>query len=293
MSGHPVRNHLSNIDRLLTLISNRTRLNKHQILLLSIFPFIIAIGQLMSKFSPDEMIHNYFTSKGNILNTYFVKFGWFWTIISYLNIIFNKIRHGTVSRKIIIISIIKVSLITLCWMFFTQWFFGPPLMDRIFVLTGGQCNNVHESKIPKKIKHLFNPFTQDNKYYNSFSISSATCKAIYGKWEGGHDPSGHTFLLTLGITVLVIESIELYTDDDNITVGIWNPQLNFFKTILHPSIVTLVVVFLELMMFLMTIIKYHSLAEQIAGFVVAISAVWSVDRILDTVIVKILDTYSL
>lgn len=283
---HPVVHHLTRIDQILKKISTATCLSKHQIVLLSTFPILIVIGQFMNRFSPEETIHNYFTSRGNLVNTYFVKFGWFWTIFSYSVIIFTKIRKSGINRRLMILSITKVTIITIGWILFTQWCFGPPLMDRIFIITGGQCDNVLESKIPEKLKKYFSPSSDalQSDYYFSKYISSSRCKSFQGSWKGGHDPSGHIFLLTLGITVLVIESIELYTNDENVLNEIWNSDFNLYKYLSHPSSFVLLVISLDFMMFLMTILKYHSLAEQMAGLIVALMVIWGADRIIEVLV---------
>lgn len=288
METHPVKNHLSLINDRLTNLSKKIHLSKPQIILLSVFPMIIILGQLMSYFSPDETIHNYFTSRGNLVNRFFVKQGWFWTLFTYFNIIYSKIKNRIVQRKVILISILRVSLITICWLLFTQWFFGPPLMDRIFVLTGGQCTNIQESSIPLSLKNLFEISSNKNglaeNLLTSKSISSASCKRMKGCWEGGHDPSGHVFLLTLSTSLLILESIELYTSEDNLLEALLNKNLSWNQIIIHPTMLTLVVVVSGLSMLLMTIIKYHSFNEQITGLSVALVVIWAVNVVIKVLV---------
>lgn len=288
METHSAKNHLSLINEHLTKLSKKIHLSKPQIILLSIFPLIIILGQLMSCFSPDETIHNYFTSRGNLVNRFFVKQGWFWTLFTYFNIIYNKVRRRIIQRKVILISILRVSLITICWLLFTQWFFGPPLMDRIFVLTGGQCTNIQEASIPLSLKNLFEVSTNGNglaeNILTSKSISSASCRRMKGSWEGGHDPSGHVFLLTLSSSLLILESIELYTSEDNLLESILHQNLSWVQIITHPTMLTLVVVVSGLSMLLMTIIKYHSFNEQITGLSVALVVIWAVNATIKVLV---------
>lgn len=282
MVEHPVARHLNFIGKCLGSLSRRTHLSEYQLLILFIFPIIIVLGQLMSIFSPEETIHNYFTSRGNLVNTYFVKQGWLWTMLTYMNLVLNKLRRRALQRKTLLVSILRVSLITICWLLFTQWFFGPPLMDRIFVLTGGQCTNVKESSIPAALENLFhaNSPASGGESFTSRSISSASCRRLKGLWEGGHDPSGHVFLLTLSCTVLIVESIELYTREDNLVQELMTKNLSWIQLILHPTMLTLVVVLTGLSMLLMTIVKYHSLYEQLGGFCAALVVIWMVNRIV-------------
>ena len=281
MHEHPVR-HLSLISKCLGSLSRRTHLSEYQILFLFVFPVIIVLGQLMSLFSPDETIHNYFTSRGNLVNTYFVKQGWFWTMLTYTNLVLTKAKKRVLQRKSLLISIMRVSLITICWLLFTQWFFGPPLMDRIFLLTGGQCTNIEQSSIPGALKSLFEGTlpTTGGQSFSSRAISSASCRRLKGSWEGGHDPSGHVFLLTLSSTLLIVESIELYTREDNLVQEILAENLSWLQLIVHPIMLTLVVVLTGLSMLLMTIVKYHSLKEQLGGLSAALIVIWMANRIV-------------
>ncbi|KAJ1877147.1 hypothetical protein LPJ66_012165 [Kickxella alabastrina] len=58
----------------------------------------------------------------------------------------------------------------------TQWCFGPSLFDRFFVRTGGLCS------LPNGPKQLA-------------PSSMQVCRSAGGRWLGGHDISGHCFLL--------------------------------------------------------------------------------------------------
>lgn len=84
---------------------------------------------------------------------------------------------------------------TLWWIFVTQWFFGPPIIDRGFLLTGGQCDLVELADAGK--------VDMDNT--RQF-VTGVACKAVGGKWKGGHDISGHVFLLVLG-SMFIFEEV--------------------------------------------------------------------------------------
>lgn len=80
----------------------------------------------------------------------------------------------------------------------TQWAFGPGLIDRSFLLTGGVCELLEaegEKRIAmgKGVGEMREIFT------------GAACKLAGGQWRGGHDISGHVFLLTLGSAFLGME----------------------------------------------------------------------------------------
>ena len=88
---------------------------------------------------------------------------------------------------------IRFGIITLWWIIVTQWFFGPPLIDRGFRLTGGQCELLKSEDARAEMGEM------------RVLLTSAACKAAKGKWVGGYDISGHVFLLVLGSASLWLE----------------------------------------------------------------------------------------
>lgn len=89
---------------------------------------------------------------------------------------------------------------TAWWVLVTQWCFGPAIIDRSFRFTGGRCAEV-DSKIE---------FGEDITGKDIFT--AVACKAAGGKWMGGHDISGHVFLLVLGSYFLLQEVGWVYLD---------------------------------------------------------------------------------
>jgi hypothetical protein len=82
--------------------------------------------------------------------------------------------------------------VTTWWAAFTQWFFGPPIIDRGFRLTGGVCGDLEKGR--------------DTGMGDAAEVvTSAACKLAGGQWRGGHDISGHVLLLTLGCAFLGLE----------------------------------------------------------------------------------------
>ncbi|KAJ2779115.1 hypothetical protein GGI15_003980 [Coemansia interrupta] len=106
-------------------------------------------------------------SKRNPLNTYFVKLGWAWTTALLAAAL--PVRRNRAAAAA------RYALATLYWWLLTQWCFGAPLFDRLFVRTGGAC------RAPEGHTLLL--------------ASQHTCRAAGGSWAGGHDVSGHCFLL--------------------------------------------------------------------------------------------------
>lgn len=81
---------------------------------------------------------------------------------------------------------------TAWWAAVTQWFFGAPLIDRGFRLTGGVCAKLEKDGVAGM------SVTEE-------VLTSAACKLAGGQWRGGHDISGHVVLLTLGCAFLGME----------------------------------------------------------------------------------------
>lgn len=69
---------------------------------------------------------------------------------------------------------------------------------------------LNETDCSKEIKdsaeplHL-NQYIQESLFSDATRNSSAACRALGGHWVGGHDPSGHIFLITLMIMYLLGE----------------------------------------------------------------------------------------
>ncbi|KAJ2553387.1 hypothetical protein EV175_002960 [Coemansia sp. RSA 1933] len=112
--------------------------------------------------------------KHNPLNSYLAKLAWGWT--SALFVAALAVCAPTRAPAASALHAARYALASLYWVAMVRWFFGPPLLDRLFVLTGGSCLIDHADSAP--------------------SISSlGACRTAGGRWAGGHDVSGHCFLL--------------------------------------------------------------------------------------------------
>lgn len=237
------------------------KLTPIQLMTLSFIPMVLLLAQISSWVSPDEIIHNYYTSRGNLINTWFVKKGWFWTTLAYIAVVWKSPKF---KRR----SLYRFGLITFSWLLFTQWLNGMPLMDRIFVWTGGECRVETPDRIPISVKHLFEK-SLDSDYHVSKVVSSMVCRSSKGKWEGGHDPSGHVFLMTLSICVLVTELLAIYNLQE--IKEEFNNILKDKSVLKNPSVLLISIVLLSSMMLYMTGLKYHSSLEQFSGLFVSYS----------------------
>jgi hypothetical protein len=193
-----------------------------ELLFLSIFPITLILGSLFSFLSPEtrqglydpwiqsfpsEVAPSYFARKDNFLNRYFVKIGWFWVTLAFA--VFTTVRafrraqlhktalgtqrHGLLPPAVQ--SVLRWAVVTAWWYGVTQWFFGPALIDRGFRWTGGRCY-IALAKGPNDMAR--------NADFEQLATAVA-CRAIGGAWRGGHDISGHVFLLVLGSAFLGME----------------------------------------------------------------------------------------
>lgn len=196
-----------------------------------IYPVTIIFGGLFSVLSPQGHMQNYFSQKHNVFNLLFVKVGWFWTTAAFI-VHLLRIRgptHSSTSTaststssssssnsstnntttKLQIKAAIRWGLATLFWVFITQWFFGPPLMDRTFSFTGGLCQPAADGTYTSNS----NPNSAEEVF------TSAACKLAGGNWAGGHDLSGHVFMLTHASMFLWAEIMPRLLDTSGVVQG--------------------------------------------------------------------------
>ncbi|KIL68824.1 hypothetical protein M378DRAFT_70614 [Amanita muscaria Koide BX008] len=155
---------------------------------------------------------HYFASKSNILNVYFIKQGWGWTTIAFLlNWLTSPPETRTRQR------FYQYLLATASWFVFAMWFFGPALLERVIVGSGGECllyvpSGEHFS-VPHTLcysRTTIAPATHPDLFASpAFAALSIDNLVFPDGWKGvprlrkGHDVSGHVFLVTLAILLLV------------------------------------------------------------------------------------------
>ena len=186
-------------------------------ILLAAYPVTLLLGSLFSHFQastrnatylPDSQAFDqqhapsYFAKKSNVFNLYFVKIGWFWSTLAFFLLIFSHSSLGSPLRLQLtrrrIQAIVRYTCITAVWIAVTQWFFGPAIIDRSFRWTGGQCETVMGDSLEDQAKREQMGEVRE-------VMTHAACRAIGGQWTGGHDISGHVFLLILGSAMLWLE----------------------------------------------------------------------------------------
>ncbi|KAL9126670.1 MAG: hypothetical protein Q9217_004314 [Psora testacea] len=188
-------------------------LSSLEMLLLSVYPITLLLGSLFSLLDPSARkapynpvlqshppayAPSYFALKRNLLNAYFVKINWFWVSLAYVAFLFlHKVNgpRGLVLTPRRLRGLVRYAIATVWWIGVTQWLFGPPLIDRGFRITGGACElaSHYEGSGGKR----------------EF-VTSQACKIAGGTWKGGHDISGHVFILVLGSAFLAMEVLPMF-----------------------------------------------------------------------------------
>lgn len=202
---------------------------------------------------------NYFATRKNLINQVFVKRGWFW-----FTAVFWASYYGRETKSSFQAAASRYAVATLWWVLFTQWFFGSPIMDKVFMSTGGVC--VVESNPSPISTALSGPTVSSiasgaeklaRKALDATEVlpkTSAKCRKLGGSWSGGHDPSGHVFLLVHSSLVLWMEIIpELLV------------QRRARQKLNWASKVPVGLLTLWAVMLFFTSVYFHSLSEKMSG----------------------------
>lgn len=217
--------------------------------ILSVYALIIAFGSFSGSlgFFGKEGMH-FFAQRRNFLNQIFVKAGWAWFSLAFWLSVLARKPRGLAK------SVVNYVLGTSYWLLFTQWFRGPPLMDRIFTHTGGFCE--HNS--------------------TATHLTSSACRKAGGLWVGGHDPSGHVF-------ILVHTSMLLWTE--------LMPSIRAKRHSLLELAAPCLLMALWATMLFTTALYFHSFTEKVSGlffgcfevlFTVAFFGMGSFDKVNET-----------
>lgn len=275
--------------------------------LLAVYPAILIFGTAFAVLSPETrgapydtvrqshvqaQAPSYFARKDNLFNVLFVKRGWLWITVGFIAFVathptFRNYNNngGGVARTVRATT--RWALVTGWWVLVTQWCFGPPLIDRGFRVTGGKCEVVYDA---------VSAGTADRKEL----ITAAACRTAGGNWSGGHDISGHVFLLVLGSCFLLQEVAWVVvragtnlmgSGDDRAVVmddgavkgaGVESDRATGAATLAHERRLgiggqfTLGVVGLSLWMLLMTAVYFHTWFEKLTGLLVASVALYAI-----------------
>lgn len=156
-------------------------------LVAAIYPATLVLASAFYLLSPSATTQDsYFARKGNLVNVLFVKYGWFWTSLAFAAHV-ARLRSSAWTTAAQAQAGLRWALATAWWVVVTQWCWGPPLMDRVFLITGGACHVLQEAAAGAATTAALGGLAL---------ASPAVCKLQGGQWRGGHDLSGHVFLLT-------------------------------------------------------------------------------------------------
>lgn len=240
------------------------------------FVLNFAVGKLLHVFSQPEEVYNYYNNKGNIFNQWFVKKGWAWTTGVILLFYVAECSKPAFRRQLLAGAFLRWAAATFWWILFTQWCFGIPIMDKVFLLSGGKCAAITGDRL-SSFSDKPQLFQLAGELYESKRISSATCRQLKGSWEGGHDPLGHVFLLVHSSLYLFHETKPFWKGwgflyERWISFARETDRTNFVAKIRvfvtsSPSVVVLALLGLWWFMLLMTNMYFHSLAEKLVGLV--------------------------
>ncbi|KAH3680223.1 hypothetical protein WICMUC_000488 [Wickerhamomyces mucosus] len=135
-----------------------------------------------------------------------------------------------------------------------MWFFGLPIMDRIFINTGGICD--------------YDDIVNNQSLFND--VGSKACRKLQGIWTGGHDPSGHVFLLVQSSIILWFELLDIRTLAELKKFGDnYQGKRQWKERALLIASSSIIVLFALLtlwwFMLLITSIHFHSFPEKLTG----------------------------
>jgi hypothetical protein len=139
-------------------------------------------------------------------------------------------------------------------------------MDRIFVLSGGACQlDYNDSMPPGK----FVGGVIDDVVTGS-NNGSLACRKQKGHWIGGHDSSGHVFLLVHGSLLVWFEVLELGFVAEVVALSSRLKRCRNLKEIglvlIGDSVVAVLIVLgIWWWMLLITSIHFHTISEKISG----------------------------
>lgn len=271
-------------------------------LVLLVYPTLLTFGALFSILSPQTRgaaydaagqshvaseAPSYFARKDNVFNVLFVKRGWAWITVAFAVFIakhpslLGSGSGGGVTRGAR--AVVRWALVTGWWVLVTQWCFGPAIIDRGFRFTGGKCEVARDAVVGGVAD------TAD-------VLTAVACRAVGGRWSGGHDISGHVFLLVLGSFFLLQEAgwvvyrTGFFGGRDERTIvmhdgavkgagveaesnGV-NPEEE--RTLGFGGKFVLAIVGLCLWMLLMTAIYFHTWFEKLTGLLVASVAIYPI-----------------
>ncbi|TFK54097.1 hypothetical protein OE88DRAFT_1695242 [Heliocybe sulcata] len=148
---------------------------------------------------------DYFASKTNPLNVYFIKYAWAWTSLAFFALFVTSPEKAQTWERVG-----KWLAETGVWMVFTSWFFGPALLERLIAASGGECvvqlPSGYLLSVPDEYcytKSSISPASHPSLFAASLLVPEAGDLNMKPRLRRGHDVSGHVFLLVMSTLFLV------------------------------------------------------------------------------------------
>ncbi|KAF9451971.1 hypothetical protein P691DRAFT_756852 [Macrolepiota fuliginosa MF-IS2] len=215
---------------------------------------------------PHPLGHShYFASKSNFINVYFIKKAWGWTsLLFFLSWITSPPRVRTGHRAI------KWAVATSVWVIFTMWFFGPSLLDRAIVASGGACvlRGPSGTFVDLPVEVCYSGTIVRPSSHPHFFAAINDVVPVPMDWQDlprlrrGHDISGHIFLLTMS-TLFLADQLR-----PSLCAPNWTPG--------HRLAIVGNILLIGIWLFASctTSVYFHSPLEKITGFLLGVGGFW-------------------
>jgi Fat storage-inducing transmembrane protein len=152
-----------------------------------------------------------FAQKTNIFNSLFVKKAWGWTSAAFVAVWLTSPPHLRRTCE----AWLRWAAATAVWGSFAAWFFGPSVLDRFLIASGGSCVLHLPPESPGRspviltvpVEHCYTRATMSPSTHPTL-FSPSLVALVDSTWTArprlysGHDVSGHIFLLTISALFL-------------------------------------------------------------------------------------------
>lgn len=268
----------------------------------------------------------FLANRRNLLNRIFTKFAWFWTTAAFIaqavtlrsgshaaqsssgaekEKVENRSTSEKAQKSAVTTSLVRFAVATTLWIFFARWFLGPSLMERVRHYSGATCIPISSdqsamtstdspfasSTLESQYCYAGTPLSAKD-YGHLFGTESAADAIVRPKWKGGHDISGHTYILIISSLYLLEEIVPFMPyllpvslqrhASKLIPKSRWAPLNPFVVTPsqaqakVQRNLLVLVGILLLLALWTMslavTAVYYHTAQEKLSGLVVALTA---------------------
>lgn len=170
---------------------------------------------------------------------------------------------------------------TILWTLLTQWFFGSSLIERVLILSGAKCvpslkpQNTPGSIPEHTTNQLENVYCQTRWGKRLPNLDTFTLSTHRPYWSGGIDVSGHTFLLSFSILVIVSA---LQPSLHHLILKSREKIPTSYRIAIYVNVGILI---LWWWMLLMTSLYFHGPIEKFSGLILGTGSWFLVELIVD------------